>query len=94
MLIFCLSLKHNKRTINISFMLNFYSSVIIFPVLIYVVSLSLLDTVIIIIIIIIIIILIKRYSLTRVKLTALYKHLITKTTLTFISANKTLIIVA
>ena len=37
----------------------------------------------------IIIILIKRYSLTRVKLTALYKHLITKTTLTYISANKT-----
>ena len=31
------------------------------------------------------IILIKRYSLTRVKLTALYKHLITKTTLTYIS---------
>ena len=29
-----------------------------------------------------------------VKLTALYKHLITKTTLTYISANKTLIIVA
>ena len=29
-----------------------------------------------------IIILIKRYSLTRVNLTALYKHLITKTTLT------------
>ena len=48
-------------------------------------------------IIIIIIIIInnsyKRYSLIRVKLTALYKHLITKTTLTFISANKTLIIV-
>ena len=43
---------------------------------------------IIIIIIIIIIILIERYSLTRVKLTALYKHLITKTTLTYISANK------
>ena len=42
----------------------------------------------------IIIILIKRYSLTRVKLTALYKHLITKTTLTYISANKTVIIVA
>ena len=40
------------------------------------------------------IILIKRCSLTRVKLTALYKHLITKTTLTYISANKTLIIVA
>ena len=36
----------------------------------------------------------KRYSLTRVKLTALYKHLITKTTLAYISANKTLIIVA
>ena len=48
---------------------------------------------IIIIIIIIIIILIKRYSLTRVKLTALHKHLTTKTTLAFISANKTLIIV-
>ena len=32
-------------------------------------------------------ILIKRYSLTRVKLTALYKHLITKTTLTYISAT-------
>ena len=32
------------------------------------------------------IILIKCYSLTRVKLTALYKHLITKTTLTYISA--------
>ena len=45
-------------------------------------------------IIIIIIILIKRYSLTRVKLTALYKDLITKTTLAYISANKTLIIVA
>ena len=45
-------------------------------------------------IIIIIIILIKCYSLTRLKLTALYKHLITKTTLTYISANKTLIIVA
>ena len=44
--------------------------------------------------VIIIIILIKRYSLTRVKLTALYKHLITKTTLTYTSANKTLIIVA
>ena len=29
-----------------------------------------------------------------IKLTALYKHLITKTTLTYISANKTLIIVA
>ena len=43
---------------------------------------------------IIIIILIKRYSLISVKLTALYKHLITKTTLTYISANKTLIIVA
>ena len=40
------------------------------------------------------IVLIKRYSLTRVKLTALYKHLITKTTLTYISANKTLIIIA
>ena len=38
-------------------------------------------------IIIIIIILIKRYSLTRVKLTALYKRLITKTTLTYISAK-------
>ena len=35
------------------------------------------------------IILIKCYSLTRVKLTALYKHLITKTTLAYISANKT-----
>ena len=35
-----------------------------------------------------------RYSLTTVKLTALYKHLITKTTLTYISANKTPIIVA
>ena len=44
--------------------------------------------------ILIIIILIKRYSLTRVKLTALYKHLIIKTTLTYILANKTLIIVA
>ena len=48
----------------------------------------------VIIIVIIIINLIQRYSLTRVKLTALYKHLITKTTLTYISANKTLIIVA
>ena len=33
---------------------------------------------------------IKRCSLTKVKLTALYKHLIIKTTLTYISANKTL----
>ena len=40
--------------------------------------------------IIIIIILIKCYSLTRVKLTALYKHLFTKNTLTYISANKNL----
>ena len=42
----------------------------------------------------IIIILIKRCSLTRVKLTALYKHPITKNnnTLTYILANKTLII--
>ena len=36
----------------------------------------------------------KRYSLTRVKLTALYKHLITKTTLADISANKTWIIIS
>ena len=35
-----------------------------------------------------------RYSLTRVKLTALYKHLITKTTLTYISIKKILMIVA
>ena len=48
----------------------------------------------IIIIIIIIKNLIKHYFLTRVKLAALYKHLITKTTLTYISANKTVIIVA
>ena len=41
-----------------------------------------------------IIIIIKRYSLTRVKLTALYKHLITKTTLAYTCTNKTLIIVA
>ena len=41
----------------------------------------------------IIIILIKRYSLTRAKLTALYKHLITKSTLTYISTNKSLNIV-
>ena len=40
--------------------------------------------------IIIIIILIKRCSLTRVKLTALYKHLITKTTLTYISYKQNL----
>ena len=40
------------------------------------------------------IILIKRYSSTRVNFTALYKHTITKTTSTYISANKTLIIVA
>ena len=33
--------------------------------------------------------LIKRYFLTRAKPTALYKHLITKTTLTYISADKT-----
>ena len=39
---------------------------------------------------IIIIILIKRCSLTRVKLTALYKHLMTKTTLTHISNKQTL----
>ena len=42
---------------------------------------------------IIIIILIKRYSLTTVKLTAQYKHLTTKNTLTYISTNRTLNIV-
>ena len=41
-------------------------------------------------IIIITIILIKRCSLTRVKLTALYKHLMTKTTLTYISKKRNL----
>ena len=40
------------------------------------------------VILFLIIILTKRYSLTSVKLTALYKHLITKTTLTYISASK------
>ena len=39
---------------------------------------------------IIIIILIKRCSLTRVKLTALYKHLMTKTTLAYISNKQNL----
>ena len=38
-----------------------------------------------IIIIIIVLIIIKRCFLTRVKLTALYKHIMTKTTLTYIS---------
>ena len=38
--------------------------------------------------IIIIIIILKRCSLTRDKLTALYKHLITKTILTYISNNQ------
>ena len=46
-----------------------------------------------IIIRVIIIILIKRYSLTRVKLTALYKHLMTKNTLTYISTKRTLNII-
>ena len=46
-------------------------------------SVSAQATILLSLIVIIIIILIKRYSLTRVKLTALSKHLITKTTLTF-----------
>ena len=44
--ILCLILKHNKKmTINLCFMFNFHSPVIIFPALICVVSLSLVQTI-------------------------------------------------